>query len=337
MWHPEFFSEGDVTLLRLPLSAFGDGSQEASAHSYRALPKPRGDAYDFHNRFVGDDVLYGTGNGWGTPDAGSNILTVVPVKGGEPTELDIGYGIDRIEPMGSAAVVIGSDTHSTYFSAIELGGREARLGDRYVQPDSAQAETRSHGFFFSRDEFSAYDSDGVLGLPVARPARPAYHQLFENSISMVFVRREHAHFSSLGTLDASDSGIADDSCIASCVDWYGNARPIFLRGRTLALMGYEIVEGNLSRDSIKETARVSFAPRGRARARGRVNAGRGDSGGGYLPFHVTCARVPFPESPGFAATSILRVLSSLPAVNKSMLAWVVDSFSLRPALAALFL
>ncbi len=261
MWHPEFFPEGAVALLRLPLGAFGDGSEEASAHFYRALPKPKGSAYDFHNRFVGDDVLYGNGNGWGTPDAGSNILTVVPVKGGEPTELDVGYGIDRIEPMGASAVVIGSDQHSTYFSAIELRGREARLGDRYVQPESAQAETRSHAFFFSPDPDSGYDSDGVLGLPIARPARPAYRQLFENSISMVFVRRTHGHFSSLGTLDSSDSGIADDACVASCVDWYGNARPIFLPGRTLALMGYEIVEGKLSRDAITEAARMSFAPK----------------------------------------------------------------------------
>jgi hypothetical protein len=28
----------------------------------------------------------------------------------------------------------------------------------------------------------------------------------------------------------------DDSCVASCMDWYGNARPIFLPNRTLALM-----------------------------------------------------------------------------------------------------
>jgi hypothetical protein len=263
MWHPEFFSDGSVALLRLPLSTFGDGSQEADAHFYRPLPKPKGEAYAFHNRFVGDDVLYGNGNGWGTPVAGSNILTVVPVKGGEPTQLDVGYGIDRIEPMGSAAVVIGSDQHSTYFSAIELHGREASLGDRYVQPESAQAETRSHAFFFSPDPSSANGNDGVLGLPIARPARPAYRQLFENSISMVFVRRIHGHFASLGTLDSSDTGIADDACVASCVDWYGNARPIFLPGRTLALMGYEIVEGNLSRDAIGETARMSFAPKGR--------------------------------------------------------------------------
>jgi hypothetical protein len=60
---------------------------------------------------------------------------------------------------------------------------------------------------------------------------------------------------------AHEDGVKDDGCKASCVDWYGNARPIFLRGRTFALMGYEIVEGELGYDSITETRRISFAPR----------------------------------------------------------------------------
>ena len=50
----------------------------------------------------------------------------------------------------------------------------------------------------------------------------------------------------------------------SCVDWYGNARPIFLGGRVFALLGYELVEGRLSgsgpREQIEERRRVSFAP-----------------------------------------------------------------------------
>ncbi|MND00709.1 hypothetical protein D3C83_194220 [compost metagenome] len=47
----------------------------------------------------------------------------------------------------------------------------------------------------------------------------------------------------------------------SCLDWYGNARPIFLNGRIFALLGYELVEGRESRGVIEEVRRVSFAPR----------------------------------------------------------------------------
>ena len=57
-----------------------------------------------------------------------------------------------------------------------------------------------------------------------------------------------------------------DDCAASCVDWYGNARPIFLRGRILALMGYELVEGAIDADAtaIHELTRTDFTP-GRGR------------------------------------------------------------------------
>ena len=53
----------------------------------------------------------------------------------------------------------------------------------------------------------------------------------------------------------------DDACRASCVDWYGNARPLFLRGRVFALLGYELVEGSIRAGRISEVRRVSYAPR----------------------------------------------------------------------------
>jgi hypothetical protein len=77
---------------------------------------------------------------------------------------------------------------------------------------------------------------------------------------MVYLRRENRRFVPLGEIAAQTSGVADDSCVASCVDWYGNARPIFLGGRTFALLGYELVESALAEKAIRETARISFAP-----------------------------------------------------------------------------
>ena len=46
--------------------------------------------------------------------------------------------------------------------------------------------------------------------------------------------------------------------MASCTDWYGNARPIFLRGRVFALMGYDLVEGREGGDRIEEVQRVDY-------------------------------------------------------------------------------
>ena len=64
----------------------------------------------------------------------------------------------------------------------------------------------------------------------------------------------------MGELGAREEGVVDDRCKASCMDWYGNARPIFLRDRTFALMGYEIVEGEIGDRFIREVRRINFAP-----------------------------------------------------------------------------
>ena len=77
---------------------------------------------------------------------------------------------------------------------------------------------------------------------------------------MMYLRRSGGAFAPLGQLAAHDSGAVADNCVASCTDWYGNARPIFLGRRSFALMGYELVEGDIGRSAIHETGRISFAP-----------------------------------------------------------------------------
>src|SRR5262249_42085684 len=63
MWGPED-SHGSVSLLRIPLDAFGDGLRELARDGYRRLPTPRaGDDGSFSNRFLGGYVLYGNGTG----------------------------------------------------------------------------------------------------------------------------------------------------------------------------------------------------------------------------------------------------------------------------------
>ncbi|MBI3675153.1 MAG: beta-propeller domain-containing protein [Proteobacteria bacterium] len=260
MWNGEF-SAGAVALLRLPLDLFGDGTREVPIADYRRLPSPSNDSYSFQNRFVGNYVLYGTGNDWGAPVNRHSMLVAAAVNGDAVTRLDLPHGVDRIEIMGRDAVVIGSDEKNLYFSAVELTSEKPMLGDRYTLKSAVQGETRSHGFFFKPDGDTRDDS-GVLGLPIARPGREAYQQLFQNSAGMLFLRRSDKHFSPLGELDARTQGIADDNCVASCVDWYGNARPIFAGPRTFALLGYELIEGDVQDKAIREIGRVSFAPAG---------------------------------------------------------------------------
>ena len=117
---------------------------------------------------------------------------------------------------------------------------------------------RSHGFFYRPDDAE----HGVLGLPVSGGGRPGYRHLFEGSAGVLFLRSDALRLRPLGHLDAQahEGDNADDACVASCVDWYGNARPLFLRGRVFALLGYEIVEGQVRDGRMRELRRVSFAP-----------------------------------------------------------------------------
>jgi Beta propeller domain/Carboxypeptidase regulatory-like domain len=251
-------SAGPVRLLRVPLARFGDGTGEAPRSAYRPLPG-RFDENTFQNRFVGGYLLYGGGSGWGMPNQGARWpVYVAAVAGGPVSELTLPHGVDRIEVMGSDAVVVGTEGHDLYFTGIGLGARPS-LRQRYVSRGASQGELRSHGFFYKPDPGGA--DGGTLGLPVRGPGRPGYEHLVENSASVLFLRNDGASFHALGELESHPDRAEDDGCQASCVDWYGNARPLFLRGRTFALLGYELVEGEVQDGRIRELRRVSFAPR----------------------------------------------------------------------------
>ena len=49
---------GGIALLRVPIASLGDGSRAAPESAYTRLPSPGGEAWNFHNRFVGDWLLY---------------------------------------------------------------------------------------------------------------------------------------------------------------------------------------------------------------------------------------------------------------------------------------
>ncbi|HEX8380171.1 MAG TPA: beta-propeller domain-containing protein [Allosphingosinicella sp.] len=257
MFAPENSGGGaGVALLRVRFSDFGDASRQVPRARYRFLPSVPG--WSFHNRFAGDYVLYGASASGG--EAARSRLVAARLRDGRATELPMPHSVDRIELLGRDAMVIGGTERGLGFSTVELDGAAPDLGDRYVHPDSAQGESRSHAFFFSPDPDAPDGASGTVGLPVAKRADPALARFFGSSAAMVFLRRERRRLAPAGELDSQTRGVVDDACQASCVDWYGNARPIFWSGRTFALLGYELVEGELARGRIREVGRISFAP-----------------------------------------------------------------------------
>jgi hypothetical protein len=256
MWSAERHGQANqLALMRVPLAMFSDGRDSAPRDSYKSLPNPGGGS--LQNRYVGSYLLYGVGSGWGyqqTP-VEQSVYAVRWDNGSAAQTLRLMHNVDRIEAMGRNAVVIGSSGRDLHFTSVNLA-REASLADRYVRENAAQGETRSHGFFYKPEETDS----GMIGLPIMHAGQPGYRQLHSPSASVLYLRNQSMQLSELGSLSSQPGIGTNDNCRASCVDWYGNSRPLFLKNRIFALMGYELVEGRVLGSQMVETRRISYAP-----------------------------------------------------------------------------
>ncbi|KAB8053969.1 hypothetical protein GCN78_05220 [Janthinobacterium rivuli] len=247
---------GDMALLRVPLASFSDGRDSAPAGSYKALPG--GGGYGLQNRYVGSYLLYGNPGNPGRRQADQAwprqpLYAVRWADAGSVQALSLPHGVERIEALGDDAVVIGAQGRDLHFSSIRLGA-QAAIAARYIRADAAQGESRSHGFFYKPQTAS----EGMIGLPIlGADERPG---LNKSAASVLYLRNSGLTLTALGALAARPGQTPDDGCRASCVDWYGNARPLFLQGRVFALLGYEVVEGALRDGQIREVRRISYAP-----------------------------------------------------------------------------
>jgi len=260
MWNNEN-SSGEVALLSVPIAWMGDGSRTVGQSRYRRLPSVGTDAWNFQNRFVNNHILYG-----GHSYRGGQVSTLVAagLRGGPVAELRLSHAVERLDQLVEDGVVIGNDPRGGLtFTAVDLRRPAARIGNSFTFPAAQQGENRSQAFFFRPD--TADGSSGVLGLPITTQLQSQYARFLGSGSSILYLQRQNRLFDMAGRLDADPRGAIDDACVASCVDWYGNARPIFIGNRVFALMGYELVEGRLTRGSIHEVKRVNFAPPPRVR------------------------------------------------------------------------
>lgn len=255
MWMSEQNGNTAMALMRIAVDQFSDGKDTAPDSAYHPLPASSRGA--LQNRFIGDWLLYGSGSGWGrSSDQTSPLYAVRWGQGDTPLfQVSLPHGIDRIEALGGDAAVVGTQKNDLYFSSISLK-TQPRIAGKYVRQNAAQGETRSHGFFYRSDNRDS----GILGLPIRGGGQSGWRQLRENSAAVLFLRNNSLRLSELGALVADDKAGQNDGCQSSCVDWYGNARPLFMRGRVFALMGYELVEGRVVENRIDEVQRVDFSP-----------------------------------------------------------------------------
>ncbi|MBI2638295.1 beta-propeller domain-containing protein [Candidatus Peregrinibacteria bacterium] len=253
MWQPET-TTGKMALLRVPLSTFKSSATLVSQDAYTALPSPTG--YGVQNRFVGQYLLYGAGGPWWSDEDNQNRQEMLYAKkfaSAEPAQtISLSHSIERLEIMGNGGIAIGSNGEDGLgFSSLNLGDTVA-VSDTYFVPAASQGELRSHGYFFKQQP----DGTGMVGLPI-RHEGTAINSYLDDSAEVTFLNVDATQkFSSLGSLASTPEESREDGCKASCVDWYGNARPLFYMGRIFGLLGYELVEGQLAGNSITELQRM---------------------------------------------------------------------------------
>ena len=244
MWRAEG-KAGSLALLRAPLRSFGSAGARSQDRHYRALPAEY--SWGIQNRYVGDWLIYGSQY---TRGGGASTYAVPYARGGQAVPLALKHSTERIEALGDDALIVGNAGNDLVFSSVRLDA-EATPVSGYIQRNAVQSESRTHGFFYQPQG----EGRGILGLPIlgGSEQRP--------SAAVKFLRNKKLQLSDLGLLTAASDKPRDDACQASCVDWYGNARPIFIGERVYALMGYELVEGRVYDDALLELRRVNFAPR----------------------------------------------------------------------------
>lgn len=244
---------GELALLRVRLSSFGDGRAVAARKAYRALPEFNSEDTDLHARFIGDWLVYGGGENWRDEAAPMRAYALRYADNGSVATLALKHQVERVDALGKDAVLAGGnpDDGHLYFTSVGLD-RGARVADSYVQRDARQGDERTHGFFYRAQD----DGGGILGLPVLSDDNSDREQA-----SVLFLRNRRLSLSALGRLSSKSDPNRDDGCKVSCVDWYGNARPIFIGERVFALLGYELVEGRDDGGRIRERRRTDFSPR----------------------------------------------------------------------------
>ncbi|MBX3727098.1 MAG: beta-propeller domain-containing protein [Xanthomonadales bacterium] len=258
MWGGQSGS-GEIALLRVPLAHFGDGRAAAPASAYRRLPDPGPGARS--NRYIGDWLVYGSApwpwQGAGNEKPGRTVHALRPAARDAVHTIDLGHGAERIEALAGHALVVGSAKGDLHFSSLRLEAGSAALASVLVRPGAAQGERRTHGFFYRPHSAQ----DGIIGLPVVGPGRSDGRVAHRHGSAVVaYLRNRDLALSPAGELMADPEVAVDDACRASCVDWYGNARPIFIGERVFALLGYELVEGRMAAERIVERRRASFSP-----------------------------------------------------------------------------
>ncbi len=255
--------EARLAFLDIPLSGFGDTVREVASARYTAMPGVK--SHYIANRFTDRYLVYGSlgQHRRGLSEDSMPPAYAVPVD--DPAavrRIEVGHTMIRAEQAGNDIVVTGyRDTEGLVVTLIDLDARpniasSVQLARRF------ESEGRSHAFNSLIEE----DGSGVMGLPTIGRESGSSRAVWRSGasdLSFLEVDRR-GRLRAVGELKYADGnaalhGTAGYSCEVSCIDWYGNSRPIFTDGRLFGLTGTELIEGRIEEGRVREVRRLNLA------------------------------------------------------------------------------
>ena len=266
MWESEY-AEGEAQLLQIPLNGMRNGIEVLPPQLYRSLPEMDGRV---QNRFVGRHLMVGNGVWW-RDDVDAQFY-ITPLDERWVQKIDLPHTVSRLDRLGGDGVAIGADADGSLgFTAIVFDEDDltGSIGSTYMLPAAEEGENRSQAFYWRADPDGG-DGDGLMALPVDKELEGFDFYYLGSATAMVYLDRKGGNLRPVGELgstpDANAIAAAEamqkldeaGECKASCTDWYGNSRPIFIGDRILALMGDQIIEGELVGGQIVELRRLNF-------------------------------------------------------------------------------
>ena len=260
--------EARLAYLDFPLSRFGPTVADLEPERYTRLPGVK--SHYIADRFTDSYLVYGSlgqsrrgHSEYSTPPA-----YVLPIdRPQEVRPLDIRHTVIRAEQAGNDIVLTGyRDGLGLFVTLVDLNGRP-RISDSVRLDHRYESEGRSHAF----NSLIEADGHGVMGLPtIGSEGRFSRAPWRSRASDLSFLTVDsRGQLTPIGQLERrfdygsgdedGGSGIPGYHCEVSCIDWYGNSRPIFTDGRLFGLTGTEIIEGRIDDDEIVEVQRLNIA------------------------------------------------------------------------------
>jgi hypothetical protein len=248
---------------RVPLGVLQDEGRTASRSSYFDVPGVTTNL--LANRFTDTHLVYAGRVSWGydAPEMGEppQTASVVVLPTRDPraqTTIEAPHSVIRAERAGDRMVLTGyRDAAGLSVSMMDLERPQPALSDTEILTGRFESEGRSHAF----NSRILEDGSGLMGLPTVGSGKEGGRRVSRSEQSDVsFLSADAAgRLSAAGELETRAEPSKAYECEVSCVDWYGNTRPIFIGDRIFALSGVELIEGAMAEGRILPRARLNLS------------------------------------------------------------------------------